>query len=309
MPMFSDDTPRRIGTVDVEEIRSKFARLVDLDSYLGGADTFRLYFAELGRTEQTLSRATGTLQVRADLAELAAEQAQQAGWAAFDAGFTDTALRLFRYSQEAAEEAGSRELVANAFVHIAYATGKADSVVAAQTACTAIGIGAPAKARALLESRRAWLCAVAGDRDSAAHALDAVRDALEENDQAAPHWCAWVDHAELDIMTGRVWSVLRQPDKATGPLERALAGYPDQWARDKSLYLTWLADAYLDAGNEAEAIAAADRALALAGRVASVRPLARVREVAQRCSATGTASGADFARRAAAASAPIPAQL
>ncbi|QIS21961.1 helix-turn-helix domain-containing protein [Nocardia terpenica] len=309
VPMLSDESPQRIGAVDVDGMRRKFARLEDMDSYLGGADTFRLYFTELSRTEQILSRASCTLPVRASLTELAAEQAQQAGWAAFDAGFTDPALRLFHYSRRAADEADNRELAANAFVHIAYATGSVESGRAAETACTTIEFGAPAKARALLESRRAWSCATAGDRDGAARALDAARDALEEADQAAPHWCGWVNHAELDIMTGRVWSVLHQHDKATAPLKRALAAYPDHWARDKSLYLTWLADAYSDAGDETNAVATTERALALAGRVASVRPLDRVREVAQRVATAGIAGGAELARRAAATRVPTPAKL
>ncbi|WP_228815958.1 hypothetical protein, partial [Nocardia puris] len=82
-----------------------------------------------------------------------------------------------------------------------------------------------------------------------------------------------------------------------------------RWARDKSLYLTWLADAYLDACDETNAVATTERALALAGRVASARPLDRVREVAQRVAAAGIAGGADLARRAAATRVPTPAKL
>ncbi|WP_433621735.1 hypothetical protein [Nocardia sp. CA-120079] len=307
-PLIADEPPRRIGALDVDDMRQKFARLADLDSYLGGADTFRLYATELTRTERTLSRSSSTVKIRTRLTELASEQAQQAGWAAFDAGFTDTALRLFDYSRRAADEAGSAELAANAFVHISYVTGSSESARAAETACTAIASVAHPKARALLESRRAWSCAIAGDRDGADRALGIARDALESTDSAAPHWCAWIDHAELDIMTGRVWAVLHQPEKATAPLERALTAYPDHWARDKALYLTWLADAYLDAGNETRAITAIDQALTLAGRVASVRPLPRVREVAQRCATRGT-GGVELARRAATARPPILAQL
>jgi tetratricopeptide (TPR) repeat protein len=290
-------------------MREQFTRLVDLDSYLGGADTFRLYFSELSRTERILGRSSSTLQVRRDLTELAAEQSQQAGWAAFDAGFTSAALQLYEYSRRAAGEASSAELATNALVHIAYASGTAESVAAADSACAAIGFGAPPKAHALLESRRAWSRAKAGDRDGAARALDAARSALEEADTAAPHWCAWVDHAELDIMTGRVWSVLHEPDKAIGPLERALGAYPDQWARDKALYLTWLAESYLDAGDVAKAMSTTQEALTLAARVASVRPLARVREVAQRCAATGAAGVAGLVRRTASVRLPLPARL
>lgn len=303
------DIPRRVGASDLEEMRGRFARLVDVDSYLGGADTFRLYFAELACTEQTLSRASYSLGIQRELTELAAEQGQQAGWAAFDAGFTDTAVDLFEYGRRAADEASSKELAANAYVHIAYASSTDDAVRAADSACEAIGDQAPAKARALLQSRRAWSLAAAGDRDGAARALDTARDALQDTDTDAPHWCAWVDHSEIDIMTGRVWSVLRQPDKAIAPLERALSTYPDHWARDKALYLSWLADAYIDAGADAAAVSATEKALNLAGRVASARPVARLRDVTQRCVVAGIAGGAELARRTASVRPPIPVRL
>ncbi len=303
------DVPGRVGAADIAEMRDRFARLVDVDSYLGGADTFRVYFAELARTEQTLSRASYSLGTQRELTELAAEQGQQAGWAAFDAGFTATAVDLFEYSRRAADEAASRELAANAFVHIAYASSTTDAVRAADSACEAIGTDAPPKARALLQSRRAWSLATVGDRDGAARALETARDALQDNDTDAPPWCAWVDHSELDIMTGRVWSVLRQPDQAIAPLERALATYPDHWARDKALYLSWLADAYIDAGADTAAVSTAEKALTLAGRVASARPVARLRDVTQRCVVAGINGGAELARRTAAVRPPIPVRL
>jgi hypothetical protein len=62
--------------------------------------------------------------------------------------------------------------------------------------------GASAKSRALLELRRAWSQAVAGDSRSAAYSLDTARRILAADDSApAPHWSSWVDSTELDIMT------------------------------------------------------------------------------------------------------------
>lgn len=92
--------------------------------------------------------------------------------------------------------------------------------------------------------------------------------------------------------------MLRDPDAAIEPLTRALENYPDSWSRDKSLYLTWLADACLDAGDIDRAITAGEQALSLATRAASVRPLSRVREVARRCAATNSPHGVDLAQRA-----------
>lgn len=275
--------PRRIGTVEIDDLRSRFARLRDLDNYLGGADTFRLYSTELAHTEKLLSHGNYSSAVQRQLAELAAEQAQQTGWAAFDAGHTGPALQLFDYSRRAANEAGSESLAANALVHVAYATSATSAVDAANAACQTIDGKASPKTLALLESRRAWSYAVAQDSSGAARALDNARTILHQSaEEEAPHWSSWIDATELDIMTGRVWAVLREPDRSIPPLEAALAKYPDQWARDKALYLTWLADAYLDAGNAEQACLTIGSAIELVQRAASVRPVTRIRDVLRR---------------------------
>ena len=110
-------------------------------------------------------------------------------------------------------------------------------------------------------------------------------------------------------MTGRVWAVLHDPGRAIPPLERALAAFPDHWARDKALYLTWLADAHIDAGNGEEADAITETALKLASRVASVRPLARVREVSERLAVLRTPAGRRLAAEAAKIRLSIPVEL
>ncbi|MEI5100489.1 hypothetical protein RB200_20610 [Streptomyces sp. PmtG] len=98
-------------------------------------------------------------------------------------------------------------------------------------------------------------------------------EALAEADgQPQPDWAAWVDRTELDIMTGRCWAELSRPLRAVPVLESALARYDDNHARDKALYSSWLAQAYLTAGEAEQAAAVASRALALADGVASVRP-------------------------------------
>lgn len=97
-----------------------------------------------------------------------------------------------------------------------------------------------------------------------------------------PDWVSWVDRNELQIMTGRCWTELRRPLRAVPVLEAALASYDDSHARDKALYLSWLADSYLVAGEVEQAVATADRALDLANGIASVRPRARLAPFLQR---------------------------
>jgi hypothetical protein len=77
-------------------------------------------------------------------------------------------------------------------------------------------------------------------------------------------------------MTGRCWSTLRNPARAIPALTDALGRYDDSHARDKALYLTWLANARIDDDDIDQAAAVARRAVALAANIASVRPRQRV---------------------------------
>lgn len=115
---------RRVGAATPGQIAERTARLRRLDNYLGGADTRDLYAAEVHSTTQLIkdgsySEATGR-QLRAVLAE----QAQLAGWAAFDAGRHCDADRLYRTSLAAAETQTTRRSPAThwRFWHISNST-------------------------------------------------------------------------------------------------------------------------------------------------------------------------------------------
>ncbi|MFE7158931.1 hypothetical protein [Streptomyces sp. NPDC057636] len=71
--------------------------------------------------------------------------------------------------------------------------------------------------------------------------------------EPVPDWAAWVDQDEADIMKGRCWTELRRPLRAVPVLEAVLARFDDAQARDKSLYLSWLAESYLAAGGVEQA--------------------------------------------------------
>jgi hypothetical protein len=92
-------------------------------------------------------------------------------------------------------------------------------------------------------------------------------------------------------MVGRCWTELHRPLRAVPAMEAAMARYEDEHARDKALYLTWLADAYLDAGEAEPATAALGRSLELSGSVASARPQQRISAVMGRLEAYKTAPG------------------
>ncbi|MFD5429799.1 helix-turn-helix domain-containing protein [Streptomyces sp. NPDC127084] len=279
-------TSRRIGADYPELLRLRTARLRRLDNVLGGGDTYRVYQSEYQATKALLRHATYTEGTGEALLSVLAEQAQQAGWAAFDAGREADATALYKESHAAATTAGDKDLAGNALAFLAYQMVNGDrrsGVEIANRSCATLGPDAPAGVRALLHERRAWACAVAGLAADTEHALAEAALALSDaHETPQPDWVSWVDLTELRIMTGRCWAELGRPLRAVPILEEALTAYDDSQARDKALYLSWLADAYLTAGEVEQAARVTSRALDLTNGVASVRPRRRLNPLLQR---------------------------
>jgi hypothetical protein len=270
----------------VDDLRRRLVRLRKLDEHLGGADTYSLYAAEAALTATLLQQSTNHESVHAGLLALHAEQSQQAGWAAFDAGWHDVAEHHYRQSHAAATEAGDAGLAGNALAFYAYqliALERPARAISEQSIQIAGHDDVDPGVRALLHSRAAWTFALNGDAEATAACLRHAEEALARASRAqTPDYAAWIDETELAIMTGRCWSELRRPLRAVPVLEKALSGYSDVHARDKALYSSWLADSYIDAGEIEQAAHVVTSSLALMGDVASVRPRRRLAAVAGR---------------------------
>ncbi|MGW5864216.1 XRE family transcriptional regulator [Streptomyces sp. NPDC055239] len=279
-------TGRRVSKEFPQQLRERTARLRRLDDVLGGGDTYRVYLGEYQATKALLRDCTYNEETGRSLLSVLAEQAQQAGWAAFDGGKHHDATSLYEDSHTAAVDAKDTALAGNALAFLAYQAVNGDRAAGIQIAaraCDTAGPGAAPGVRALLHERRSWAYALAGLPAETERALVAAESALDEIDGSPqPDWVAWVDQNELQIMSGRCWTELRRPLRAVPTLEAALAKYDDTHARDKSLYLSWLADSYLTAGEVEQSAKATSRALDLSAGVASVRPRQRLTPVLRR---------------------------
>lgn len=277
-------TTRRIGQSDVDELSRRTARLRRLDNIMGGAETFPVYSAEVDFTQQLLRESSHTIEIGQQLRALLAEQQQQAGWAAFDYGQHALAQRLYTDSRAAAEEAGALDLAGNALAYAAYqqtTTAQSGTALATDSCEVARPMATP-KVNALLLERKAWAHATAHEPQEVDRALSLAREALQvRDDRPDPDWVFWVNEAEIDIMAGRCWTELRRPLRAVPVLERVLSGFDDTHARDKALYLTWLATSYLHAHEVEQAAATLAHAVDLAAGVSSVRPAIRIQAVAR----------------------------
>jgi tetratricopeptide (TPR) repeat protein len=277
-------TARRIGQSDIDELRRRTDRLRRLDNIMGGAETFPVYSAEVDFTQRLLRESSHAIDIGQQLRALLAEQQQQAGWAAFDHGQHALARQLYSESRHAAEEAGALDLAGNALAYTAYqqtTTAQSGTALATDSCEVARPMATP-KVNALLLERKAWAHATARESQEADRALNLAREALEvRDDRPDPDWVFWVNEAEIDIMAGRCWTELRRPLRAVPVLERVLSGFDDTHARDKALYLTWLATSYLHAHEVEQAAATLTRAIDLAAGVSSVRPSVRIQAVAR----------------------------
>ncbi|GAA2190326.1 helix-turn-helix domain-containing protein [Micromonospora lupini] len=284
---------RRVGTATSAQLIERTARLRRLDNYLGGADTREIYTAEVEATTRLIQNGAYNQPTGRQLLAILAEQAQLAGWAAFDAGDHRDAEGKFRFSLAAARDAEDRALTGNGLAFLAYQqlTTGGRGPDTASAACEAAGSTATPRVRTLLHLRAAWAFAVAGDAPAADRHLGIGTTFLSQRaDRPEPDWVYWVDSTEGEIMTGRCWAVLHRPLRAIPVLERALATFCDTQARDKALYLSWLADAYLDANEVEQACQTAADAFRLAGGVGSVRPVQRLQTFLDRLEPFATVS-------------------
>ncbi len=275
----------RAGESDWRRLLDRTARLRRLDNYLGGRDTYEVYASELASTVHYVRSVSCTTKVRAALAGVISEQAQMAGWAAFDAGMQAEAKRHYCDSLKAAEEAKDAALAGNALAFLAYQelSVSGPNVGLAEASFAAAEKDATPKVRALLLERKAWTYAVAGDYQSTERALAAAQSALAApSERPEPDWVFWVDDNEVEIMAGRCWAELRRPLRAVTTLDAALARFDDTQARDKALYMTSLAHALID-GKEIERAALVTLECArLAQGVGSVRPMERINGLVDR---------------------------
>lgn len=285
LPSWGMATGRRFGVEDARHLVNRTARLRRLDDFLGGADTYRLYANELAATTRLLKEANMTAPVRRACAAVIAEQAQLAGWAAFDAGMQHEATRHYSTSFDAASEAKDTVLAGNALAFLAYqeVSIKQPNTEMAAASFTTAQTEATPRVKALLLERLAWTHAVAGQANETDRALKLAEEALQrDDDRPEPDWVFWVDADEIQIMTGRCWTELKRPLRAVPALEAALGRYGDTHARDKSMYLTWLARSYIDAGEVERSADVLRRSIELASGVGSVRPAECIRGVLRR---------------------------
>jgi len=275
---------RRVGARLAKVVSERADVLRHMDDFLGGGDMHDLVSRELQVTLDMVRGASYSERTGRLLLASVGELAQLAGWVASDAGLHAQAERYYLGGVAAAHAAKDEPLAGNLLSSLAYQVANVgdprEAVLLASTAYKGAEPTATPTAKAMLLERVAWANARFGDPKATETALGEVDDAFAGSTPANdPAWAYWLNQEEIDVMAGRCLTQLKRPARAIELLTEAVSRYDDSHARELALYLSWLAEAHVYAGNIEEAATHALRALRLSASVTSARSDDRIQIV------------------------------
>jgi transcriptional regulator with XRE-family HTH domain len=285
---------RRIGSSLVASVEHRVIQLRRADDFLSGRDSHVLIRKELQKTVRLLEEASYNDDEARRLLTAIGELAQLALWVAADAGLYAEAARYTVYGLLAAHAANNLPLAANIISTFSYQVANTGNphhaAVLARTAYAGTRRDASATTKALLLERIAWADAKSGELRSCEYALGQVQDAFNQSKpEDDPDWVYWLNQEEIDVMAGRCYTELRKPKLAEPLLHNALDNYNHALVRENSLYLSWLAEDYIQLNEIDHAASVATEVLTLASRTNSARTSDRLHHLAKLLKRYGTA--------------------
>ncbi len=276
---------RRISDQLIAAAEHRVVQLRRADDFVPGRDSHALVQRELGATVRLLREASLTEPQARRLLGAVGELSQLAAWVAADAGGGTEAARYVRGGVLAARAAGDAPLAANIISTLSYQMANTgdprEAAILARTAYAgARHHGTPA-VKALLLERVAWADAKSGDLRSCERSLGLVDDEFARAPSPGdPDWVYWLNREEVDVMAGRCFTELHRPERAEPLLRQAIERYDGSLIRENSLYLSWLAEDYIQLNEIAHAAGIAKRVARLANQANSARTDARLRHLA-----------------------------
>jgi hypothetical protein len=291
---------RHVSDALVSAVEHRVVQLRRADDFITGIASRDLMRNELAATVRLLSDGALTEAQARRLLTAIGELAQLGAWVAADGGLLDEAAQYVRGGVLAARAAGNAPLAANIISTFSYQVANTgnpnEALVLARTAYQGGRNDATPVTRTLLLERVAWAAACSGDLQDCQRNLGMVEESYSagprDND---PDWVYWLNREEIDVMAGRCHTELGNPRRAASLLTSAIARYDQSRVRENSLYLSWLAEDYVQLGEIDHAAGIATRMAALAAGTDSARTDTRLRYIAGRLSPyRNTASVADF---------------
>ncbi len=292
--------PQRVGMSDVRRLADTNARLRVLDRQIGG-HAVREMAAATARGGEELLKAQADDHVRAQLQREVAATHQIAGWAAGDVGLVDHCRWHTTRALEHVKGDGERTaevLAAAGHMEKDHATAN-EGLKLFQLAQIAADRSPDPQVHAVLAGSMAAAYRELGHADDARAQLRIARERFAEADpdRSLPFFAFYGPGYGLMAATE---IKLGDLDAAHEDVTGALAARPAYDVRCNAMDTTVLATVLLNAGEVAEGVREAQRALMLAAEVGSRRVLDRLEPMERALAARRSSTAQDLARRTAA---------
>ncbi|MEC4015215.1 hypothetical protein [Streptomyces sp. H27-D2] len=266
----------RVGEPEASAVEAAVRRIRLLDDRHGADGLYRRAAQPLRAAYALLDAGAQRQSVTDRLHAGAGELAISVGWLAHDSGRFADARSYYAEALATSRVTGDAALEAHAFCNTAFLARDAgrprEAVRAAQAAQRAAKQLASPRLSSLLALREAGGWAGLGDRAGCEETLHRAQSLFGRGASGDdPEWMSFYGEAELEGLEAQCWSALGDWGRAARHARRAVTLQDPHFVRNITLFTTELAGDLARSGAPEEAAEAAQRALALLGRVRSVR--------------------------------------
>jgi hypothetical protein len=278
---------RRIGSTDIDALRTTVGVLDRLDHQFGGGHARKLLIQYLASDVRSMLAGLYSDDIAGALFSAAAEGILLAAWMSYDSGLHGIAQRYFMYSLRLAQAADDRALGSGILAAMSQQANflRADSD-ATDLARAAIYGGASKGSptvMALCHAKEARSLAARGDEPGCVAALRQAESSFSRQRPGDdPSWIAYFDQAELAAEFAHCFRDLDQPRLSQEYASQALAAAETRYVRSLLFIRLLLATSYAQAREPERACATATEAIRLSGRLKSSRPQRYIAEFRRR---------------------------
>jgi len=267
---------RRIGTPEIETIRTVANAFRSLDNRFGGLSARDGVVAFLDmEVSPLLKHGQYSNAIGGDLLSAAAEMTHLAGWMSYDSGMHGAAERYFIQSLRLADAARDLQLgieilagMAHQAAHLGHGSEAVQLANTARRAALDHGVHVLVAEAAVMEAHGH---AIQGNGTNCARLLLEAEQALDRADRSDdPKWVAYFNDAYLSAKRGHCLLALGDTGGAIEAARRSL-DMDDNYVRGRMFNLSLLATSLASAGDPDEACAHGHEALALTTGLRSSR--------------------------------------
>ena len=249
--------PRTVDTASVDALSKILANMRRLEDSFGAEPLITATAGPLRLVESLADEARGP--IRSSVVDLAGQWAQFAGWLRAATGQPAKAREQYARTLEHATETGNHDLIATSMSmrgNLAWMARKPGAVIGLSEAA-AENADSPG-VRAMAEQQQARGHATLGDAEAVKRLLDLAEEDMKiaaEHPDDEPPWIYFYSPGYLQMQRGLAYRLLDRHEDAIAHLTDGLAatGEALQTSEFVAVYVLYLAEEHLAAGNPDEA--------------------------------------------------------